>query len=330
MSAEALVTGGGGFLGKAICRLLADRGRGVRSFSRGEYPDLAKLGVKAFRGDLADTAAVREAIRGCGTVFHAGAKAGLWGDYRQYYRANVEGTRNVIAACRAEGVRRLVYTSSPSVVFAGEDVEGGDESMPYPRRFEAHYPATKAEAEKLVIEANSDSLATVSLRPHLIWGPGDNHLLPRLLERRRAGKLRRLSGPLKKIDTVYIDNAAEAHLLAEEKLFAGSPVSGKVYFISNGEPVAVWEMIDRLLAAGGLPPVDRSLSPGLAYAAGAILEAVHALFGISSEPRMTRFLAKELSCAHWFDISAARRDLGYVPKVSIEEGLRRLAASVRG
>ncbi len=325
---KALVTGGGGFLGTAICRQLILAGADVLNFSRGAYPHLEALGVRTFRGDLADREAVSEAARGRNIVFHAGAKAGLWGPYEEYRCVNVDGTRNVIDACRERGISRLVYTSSPSVVFSGVDLEGVDESVPYPDRFEAHYPATKAEAERLVVAANGPELATVSLRPHLIWGPGDNHLLPRIVARRKAGTLRRVSGAPKRVDSIYIDNAAEAHLLAADRLKPGSKIAGKVYFISNGEPLPVWDLIDRFLAAAHLSPVDKSVSPRLAYAAGAVLETVYGLLGITAEPRMTRFLARELSTAHWFDISAARRDLGYTPKVSIKEGLRRLEISL--
>ncbi len=186
---KALVTGGGGFLGKAIVKLLLARGDQVRSFSRNTYPALAELGVEQQSGEIGDAAAVVRAVEGCDIVFHVAAKAGVWGPYEEFYRANVLGTRNVIEACRQHGIRRLVYTSSPSVVFDGTDMEGVDESVPYPEHFEAFYPQTKAEAEQLVLQANDDTLATVALRPHLIWGPEDNHLVPRILERGARGRL---------------------------------------------------------------------------------------------------------------------------------------------
>ncbi len=321
---KALVTGGGGFLGSAICRMLRERGDEVRSLSRGDYPALEELGVEQFRGDIADAEAVSKAVEGCDVVFHVAAKAGVWGEYSEYYRANVEGTKNVILACHEHGVSKLVHTSSPSVVFDGTDMEGVDESAPYPTHYHAPYPRTKAEAEKLALAANGDKLAVVSLRPHLIWGPGDNHLVPRIIERGRAGKLRRIGTRANKVDAVYIDNAAEAHLLAADKLAPGSAVAGKAYFITNDEPVVVWDFIDQILGCAGLPPVRKTISPGLAYFAGCVLEVVYNGIGIKSEPRMTRFVARELATEHWFDISAAKRDLGYTPKVSMEEGLRRL------
>lgn len=327
---RALVTGGGGFLGSAIVRLLVERGDAVRSFSRGEYPELARLDVEQIQGDLSDRETVLRAAAGCDIVFHVAAKAGIWGNYAEYHRANVTGTENVLAASRHHNIGRLVYTGSPSVVFDGRDVEGGDETLPYPPRFEAHYPKTKALAEQQVLAANSPALATVSLRPHLIWGPGDNHLVPRIVARARSGKLRRIGNSPCLVDTVYVDNAAQAHLLAADRLVFGGAVSGKSYFISNGEPIPLWEMVDRILAAAGLPPVTRSVPPKVAYAAGVVCEGLWSLLHLAGEPPMTRFVARELATAHWFDISAARRDLGYAPQISIDEGMKRLQEWLAG
>lgn len=327
---RALVTGGGGFLGSAIVRLLVERGDTVRSFSRGEYPELARLGVEQIQGDLSDREAVLRAAAGCDIVFHVAAKAGIWGNYAEYHRANVTGTENVLAACRHHNIGRLVYTGSPSVVFDGRDVEGGDETLPYPTHFEAHYPKTKALAEQQVLAANSPALATVSLRPHLIWGPGDNHLVPRIVAKARAGKLRRIGNSPCLVDTVYVDNAAHAHLLAADRLVFGGEVAGKAYFITNGEPIPLWEMVNRILAAAGLPPLTRSVPPKVAYAAGVVCEGLWSLLHLAGEPPMTRFVARELATAHWFDISAARRDLGYAPQISIDEGLKRLKVWLAG
>ena len=324
---NALVTGGGGFLGLAIVRALRARGDTVRSLSRQEHAALRELGVEHVRGDVADAAAVSAAAKSCDIVFHVAAKAGLAGPYEEYHRANVVGTKNVLAACRAHGIRRLVHTSSPSVVFDGRDMEGVDESVPYPAHFEAHYPRTKALAEQLVLRANSPTLATVALRPHLIWGPGDNHLLPRLVARAKAGQIRRLGTQRKLVDTVFINNAADAHLLAADALVPGAACAGKAYFISNGEPVELWDMINQMLAAAGQPPVARTVPVWLAMALATIFEAANKLTGSQAEPRLTRFMAREMSTAHWFDISAAKRDFGYVPRVSTAEGLRRLRES---
>jgi nucleoside-diphosphate-sugar epimerase len=322
---KALVTGGGGFLGQAIVTQLRARGIQVRSFSRSEHPVLAELGAEHRCGDLGDEAAVAAAVQGCDTVFHVAAKAGVWGPYDEFYRANVLGTRHVIAACRRHAIRRLIYTSSPSAVFDGRDMEGVDESVPYPAHFEAFYPQTKAEAEQMVLRANDRHLATVALRPHLIWGPGDNHLVPRILERGAQGKLRRLGRRECLIDTIYIDNAAMAHVLAADHLEVGSAVAGKAYFLAQGEPLPLWDVVNRILAAGGLPPVTRTISPQIAYAIGAILEKIYHVMGWAGEPAMTRFVARELSTSHWFDLSAARRDFGYQAVVSFDQGIERLS-----
>ncbi len=326
---KALVTGGGGFLGFAIVQKLLARGATVRSFSRQEHSALQKLGVEQHRGDLGDWRAVEKAATGCDIIFHVAAKAGLWGPYAEYHRINVTGTENILAACRQNGINRLVYTSSPSVVFDGKDMAGVDESVPYASHFEANYPKTKALAEELVLRANSPKLATVALRPHLIWGPGDNHLLPRLAARAKAGQLRRIGSQRKLIDTIYIDNAAGAHLLAADRLSPGSPIAGKAYFVSQGEPVETWQMINRLLQAAGAPPVNRSVPLPLALTLAWCFETFHKITGNSDEPRLTRFLVKEMCTSHWFNISAARKDLGYTPTVSIAEGMSRLKAHLQ-
>jgi nucleoside-diphosphate-sugar epimerase len=327
---KVLVTGGGGFLGQAIVKQLLDRGDSVRSLTRHSYRALEELGVEQFLGSLVDAELVAEAAAGCDLVFHVAAKAGVWGPYDEYYQTNVVGTRNVIAACRKNHILKLVYTSSPSVVFDGNDMEGVDESVPYPQHYHAFYPQTKAAAERLVLASNDAGLATVALRPHLIWGPGDNHLVPRIIERGRRGALRRIGDKPCVVDTTYIDNAAAAHLLAAAHLAPGAACVGRAYFIANDEPIPLWEMVNRILAAGGVGPVKRSVSPRLAYAAGWTLEKLYGLLHLKSEPSLTRFTAREMSTAHWFDLSAAKTDLGYQPQVSIDEGLSRLAIWLEG
>jgi len=319
-----LVTGGRGFLGGAIVRLLREQGEQVRSLARHPSEALEDIGVEQFIGDLTDQVLVDQAVSGCDLVYHVAAKAGVWGRYEDFYRSNVSGTQNVITACRQAGVLRLVYTSSPSVVFDGNDMEGVDETVPYPDKFHAFYPQTKALAEQLVLAANDEQLATVALRPHLIWGPGDNHLVPRILERGSKGQLRKVGAGSKLVDSVYITNAARSHLQAAAALSPGSAVAGKAYFIANNEPLPLWDLINRILAAGNLPPVTRTISPRLAYAAGAILELIYRSFNLPGEPPMTRFVAKELATAHWFDLSAAKNDFGYCPEISVEQGLQRL------
>ena len=325
---RALVTGGGGFLGLYLVELLLARGAEVRVLCRGQYPALDVLGVETVQADLRDRDAT---IAGCASmdvVFHTASIAGIWGRWQDFYDINVRGAEHVVAGCRRHQVRRLVYTSSPSVTFAGADQRDVDETAPYPRRFICHYPHTKALAERHVLAASDDELLTCALRPHLIWGPRDNHLVPRLVERARAGQLRRVGNGRNLIDVTYVENAALAHWQAYEALEAGSPVAGQAYFLSQGEPVNCWDWIDEILVLHGLLPVTKAVPAGAAYAAGAALEAAYRVAGRWDEPRMTRFLAAQLSTSHYFDISRAQRDFGYRPQVTTAEGMRRLAHSL--
>lgn len=321
---KVLVTGGGGFLGKAICKQLVARGHEVRALNRHDYPELKALGVEQRIGDLRSLDQVATAAAGCDAIVHTAAKAGAWGSLLDYYETNVRGTDVVLAACEIHNIRRLVYTSSPSVVHSGKDLNGVNESTPYATHFLAPYPQTKALAEQRVLAANSPQLATVALRPHLIWGPGDPHLLPRILQRSEKGRLRHIGDTPKKIDTVYVDNAAEAHVLALDKLQPGSPIAGKAYFITQGEPINQDAMINALLKAAGLPPETRRISLDFARFVGTYMERIWKLLRIKSEPPLTRFIVEQLSTAHWFSIAAARRDLGYSPRVTTNEGLARV------
>jgi nucleoside-diphosphate-sugar epimerase len=319
-----LVTGGGGFLGGAIVRRLLERGDEVRALQRGDYPELGDLGVECIRGDIADPDIVDRATAGCDLVFHVAAKVEMWGPIEPFRLANVLGTDNLIRAMRRHGVPRLVFTSSPSVVHGGADIEGADESLPYPDHYEAAYPETKAESERMVLAANGPELSTVALRPHLIWGPGDRVLVPNIVNRARAGQLRLVGDGANLIDTVYIDNAVDAHVAAADRLEPGSPCAGRVYFISNEDPRPVKEIVNAFVTAAGLEPVEKSIPVPIAVAVGHVFETLHRLLPFTGDPRMTPFLAQNLATAHWYDITAAKRDLGYSPRVSIDEGLERL------
>src|SRR5579872_7521420 len=322
---HALVTGGGGFLGLHIVEQLVARGDTVRVLCRGAYPRLVELGVECISGDVRDAASVAHACAGVDTVFHVAAVSGIWGPWQHYYDINTQGTENVIAACRAQHVARLVYTSSPSVIYDGRDHCGADETLPYPTTYLCHYPRSKALAERAVLAANGAAgLATVALRPHLIWGPRDNHLVPRLIARAKAGTLRRVGRGDNLISMSYVENAARAHLLAADRLAAGSPVAGQAYFINEPEPVNLWRWIDELLALAGLPAVQKSISPRMAYAAGAVLEAAYRLLSLPGEPAMTRFLAQQLGGTHYYDVGKAARDFDYRPIVSVAAGMQRL------
>jgi len=323
---RVLVTGAGGFLGLYLVEQLVARGDRVRAFCRGRYPQLDQLGVEIVRGDLRDPAAIAAACRDIEVVHHVASVAGVWGAWDHFYGINVLGTQNLLAGCRQHGVSRLVYTSSPSVTFDGSEQCGIDESAPYPRRWLCHYAHTKALAEQAVLAAHDDRLLrTCAVRPHLIWGPRDNHLIPRLLDRARQGQLRIVGDGKNQIDMIYVENAALAQIQAADALLPGSPVGGRAYFISQGEPVSCWPWINEILALAGIPPVTRRVPSRIAYAAGALLEQVYRFAGRTDEPRMTRFLAAQLSKSHYFDIGRARRDFGYTPKISTSEGMARLA-----
>ena len=323
---HALVTGGGGFLGRAIVEQLLDRGDQVRSLGRGAYPELEALGVEVVRADLRDAASVADACQGIDCVFHTAALAGIWGTWNTYHQINVQGTLNVLAGCRQQQVPRLVYTSSPSVTFDGSDQCGCNEEAPYATCWLAHYPHSKALAEQAVLTANGKhDLTTCALRPHLIWGPRDGHLVPRLIQRARSGRLRRVGCGTNRLDIIYIENAATAHLQAADVMRQhDSPVAGKAYFLSQGEPVNCWQWIDQLLELASLPPVQKSVSLATARRVGAIFEGLYGALRLPGEPPMTRFLAAQLGLSHWFNISAAQQDFGYQPQVTTAEGMRRL------
>jgi len=329
---HTLVTGGGGFLGRYICEQLVARGDRVRSFGRGAYPELEALGVEVVRGDLRDRDAVESACKKIECVFHVAALAGIAVAQQPFHDINILGTENVLRGCRTQGVARLVYTSSPSVSFAGKEQCGINEdqaqvqaNLTWLQRHRCYYSWSKAIAEGKVLAENDGDFYTCALRPHLIWGPRDNHLIPRLIARAEAGRLRRVGNGTNLVDITYVENAASAHLQAAEALARpDSPAAGNAYFLSQGEPVCCWQWIDKILALAGLPPVKKSISFGAAWKIGTACEAVYRLLRLSGEPPMTRFLAAQLAKSHWFDISAARQDFGYEPHISTAEGMQRL------
>ena len=320
---KVLVTGGGGFLGSSVCRQLAGKGHEVIAFQRSAADHLAAEGIHIVRGDIADISDVLQAAEACQAIIHTAGKAGVWGDPADYQRINVEGTANVIRACHEQKIPYLVHTSSPSVVHSGGDIEGADESLPIADHFTAPYPATKALAEKMVIASNKDGLQTVALRPHLIWGPGDPHILPRLAAKVKRGRLA-LPGPRKVIDTIYVENAAQAHVMALEELTGAAKCAGKAYFVTNNEPLPQGEIIQKLLAAIGVDVEIKAMPTGLAMTAGALCEFSWRFLPLAGEPPVTRFAVEQLGTAHWFDTSAAARDFGYCPNISIEQGLEKL------
>jgi len=327
---KVLVTGGGGFIGKALVRELVRRGVGVAVVGRNHYPELAALGVQCCQGDIRDLAFLERALAGRDTVFHVAAKAGIWGPREAYYSINVTGTANVIAACRKKGVHHLVYTSTPSVVFDRNSLEGADETTPYAIKPLCHYAASKIQAEKDVLQAQSNSLHTIAIRPHLIWGPGDQHLVPRLLERGKNGTLKIIGNGANRVDITYIDNVVHAHILAAENLRTSGSGAGQAFFIGQDEPVNLWQWINGLFARMGIPTVSRKAPFFGSYCAGLGLEVIHALLKAPGEPKMTRFVANQLAKSHWFSHEKAKEILGYRQLVSTEHGMEMLIDWLKG
>ncbi|MFU8847971.1 MAG: NAD-dependent epimerase/dehydratase family protein [Opitutales bacterium] len=325
---KILVTGGGGFVGGYVVDLLLARGYLVRSFGRSPQPGLEAKGVDVRCGDLADAAAVNEAVAGVDAVFHVAAKAGVWGSWESYYQANVVGTRNVVEACQGHGVARLVYTSTPSVVFNRQPFTGQGNELPYGRNWLCHYAHTKAIAEQEALGANSESFKVVALRPHLVFGPGDPHLLPRVVESVKAGRLKIVGDGSNRVDVSFVKDVAAAHVAAFDAL-SGGKGGGQAYFISQGEPVAIWPWLNQVLEGLGQPPLKKKISLPVAYAAGGLAELVWKVFKKSDEPPITRFVAVELAKDHYFDLSAAERDLGFQPAYTMHDALRETIADLK-
>ena len=325
-SQKILVTGGGGFIGKALVLALRTLGADVEALGRNHYPELARLGIPCHRGDIRDLAALRRAMAGKSCVFHVAAKAGIWGERAEYMAINHQGSKQVLAACQGEQVPVLVYTSTPSVVFDRHDLRGADESCPYATRPLCAYAASKILAEEAVLAANSPHLKTVAIRPHLVWGPGDTNLIPRLVARGRAGQLAMVGEGTNMVDITYIDNSVHAHLLAAENLLTSASAAGEAFFIGQETPVKLWAWINALFARLDIKAVTRRMPLPVAYGAGAILELGHSLLRLGQEPRMTRFLALQLAKSHWFSHAKAERLLNYRPLVSTTEGMDRLVA----
>lgn len=318
---KILVTGGGGFVGGYIVERLLARGYAVRSIGRSPQPELVAKGVEVVCGDLTDATAVSAACEGVGAVFHVAARAGVWGSWESFYGPNVIGTRNVLSACRKWQVKRLVYTSTPSVVFNGDSIRGGDESLPYGKNWLCHYAETKALAEQEALAANSEKLQVVALRPHLIFGPGDPHLLPRVVESVKAGRLRIVGDGSAKVDVSYVGNVADAHLDAFDALERGKG-AGQAYFISQGEPVDLWSWLNSILEGLGQPPLTQKIPLPLAYGIGALCEGAWKVLRRRTDPPITRFVAVELAKDHYFDIRKAQHELGYRPRVPMNEALK--------
>ncbi len=317
---KVLVTGGTSLLGASVARLLVERGDEAITLQRG----VATGPWHQLRGDIRDPDAVSDAVRGVDAVVHLAAKVSVTGDWAEFEAVNLGGTQNVLDAMRTHGVSRLVHVSSPSVAHFGEPLVGADADPADPERAHGSYARSKAMAEQRVLAAVDESLAAVAIRPHLVWGPGDTQLVGRIVERAASGRLVLIDGGTALIDTTYIDNAADALVAALDRV---DEVSGAAFVVSNGEPRTVAELLGRICRAAGVPEPRRSVPRALASGAGAVVERVWSASGRDGEPPMTRFLAEQLSTAHWFDQRLTQERLQWTPAVSLAEGFERLAAS---
>ena len=322
---KILVTGGRGFLGKSIASKLLEMGYQVSSASR----QVSKIkedrsGVRHYSIDLTKEIKKTELLRDVETVFHVAAKAGVDGKYSDYYRANYIATKNILSACKISGVKNFIYTSSPSVVFNGEPIKNGKESLPYVDNTISPYSHTKALAEKEVLQSNCNlNFRTVSLRPHLIWGQGDPHLLPKVIARHKTGDLKIVGDGKNNVDLTHIDNVVHAHILAMEALFNNTAVGGNAYFITQNEPVPLWSWLNQIFEELGLPPLNKKVSFKKAYFAGHVAEKIWKTFNLPSELPMSRFVACQLSHDHWFSSHKAQRDFGYNPVLSMKVALEK-------
>ncbi|MCD8284009.1 MAG: NAD-dependent epimerase/dehydratase family protein [Opitutae bacterium] len=340
MIREAVIIGGSGFLGNAIARRCLASGWKVRAVGRKNHPEFAAQGIDFARADIAKSPNdLAEIFAGADVVFHIAAKTDVWGKVKDFRATNITGTQNVIDACKKSGVKNLVYASTPSVVFNEREIDGGDEAMPYCTSKLSLYALTKAEAERKIRAANCAELRTIALRPHLIWGLGDPHLVPRIIEQAAQGRLRIIGDGKNMVDLTHVENAAHAHVLAAEILAdgaksvaTGADIGGNAYFVSDGAPVKLWSWVNNLLRQIGAPALreDRSVPLKSAYFAGTLLEFFWKIFGVAGEPPITRFVASELARNHWFKISAARRDLGYAPVVDPAEKFTELINFYKG
>lgn len=330
---KAIVTGGGGFIGQAIVRQLLAQSHDVVILARNRYPSLEQDGATSIVWDLSqpDLASLTDILAGADTVFHVAALAGFWGTRDAFITGNVTATQHLLNAAQAAAVPQMVFTSSPSVVFDGQHAGGmTEDQVSYPSVYYAHYPETKAIAERMVLNANRVGFVTCALRPHLVWGPGDPHLFPRIIQRAQRRRLIRVGSGTNLVSLTHIDHAADAHIRAAEALRTPSPApAGKAYFITDGEPVALWPFIDRLLAALALPPIQREVSPVTAYRVGALCETLWKWLPLSGEPPMTRFVAKELASSHWYNINAAKKDFGYQPFRNQDEAFEDVVSHFR-
>ncbi|WP_127715927.1 NAD-dependent epimerase/dehydratase family protein [Halobacteriovorax sp. HLS] len=324
-----LVTGAGGFLGKYIAKLLIEQGHHVVNFSRNSYPELEELGVENRTGDLQDLASIDNALEGITGIFHVAGKVAMWGKWEDFYNVNTVGTMNLIKCAKRRGISKFVYTSTPSVVFGKEEIHGENETLNYPKEYLSLYAKSKMMAEKYVLESNSENFYTCALRPHLIFGPGDQNIIPRLLDAAQKNKLKIVGDGENLVDIIYVENAAKAHVQAFDKLGSGSKVCGQAYFIAQEKPVKLWSFINTILEKKAIAPVKKKISLRKAYFIGSVIEFILRSFRIwNVHPPMSRFVALQLSKSHYFSHGKALEHFDYSPEVSIEQAIDRTIASL--
>ena len=312
---KILVSGGTGFVGTAVTESLLALGHEVHTIGR-STPSFCDKTKNRYHHtfDLTKDDLPKSLMSGTEIFFHIAAKAGVWGSYSQFFSANVTATRKILTACQSYHIPKLIYTSTPSVVFSQKPIRNGTEVLPYVQNGFSPYAKTKSLAEKEVLNAHMPGkLQTIALRPHLVWGKGDPHLLPRVIQRHRAGKLKIIGDGTNKVDLTHIDNVAHAHICAMQAMQKNENLGGKPYFISQDEPVYLWDWLNQLFQLLELPPLSRSLNFKTAFLIGSGLESLWSILNIKNEPPMTRFVACQLAHDHWFSIKSAERDLVYKP-----------------
>jgi nucleoside-diphosphate-sugar epimerase len=323
MSEAVFVTGGSGFIGGRLVDRLVREGRSVRALARSDAAAerVAELGAEPVRGELSDRASLTAGAAGAEVAFHLAAHLGEWGDWDDFERGNVEGTRNALSACAEAGVRRFVHCGTEAALMAGDPLVRVDETAPLRPDSRAPYPATKAKAEQAVGEAARDGFETVVLRPRFVWGQGDTTLLPEMVDTVESGRFAWVGGGRNVTDTTHVDNVVEGLLLAVER-----GRSGESYFVTDGEPVVFREFVTELLRTQGVEPPNRSLPAWTAGPMARVCEAAWKVLPLPGAPPMTTFRSWLLTQECTIDISKARTELDYEPVVSQQQGLTELAA----
>lgn len=319
---KILITGGKGFIGNSIAKKLSMLGHEISTVSRSSDYRKKEYITAHHQYDLSKDNLNHQILKNIDVVFHVAAKAGIEGKYNDYYASNYLATKLLLDACKSSSVQNFIYTSSPSVVFTKEPIKNANENLPYIKNKVSPYAQTKAIAEKEVLNSNDNiNFKTIALRPHLVWGEGDPHLLPKVIRRHAEGKLKIVGDGLNQVDLTHIDNVTHAHVTAMNALISNKPVGGKAYFISQSEPVQLWKWLNDLFIKLKLPPLKKRVSFQKAYLAGMVAESLWGLFNFSKDLPMSRFAACQLSHDHWFSNYAAEKDLGYRPIISMEKAL---------